>query len=81
MKPIKTEYSNVIYTAEGCYDLPATLVRLPDGHEEVEVVWELTDEEVEQVVRDRRVFLYLVGRSIPPLSLNTECCISVKKST
>ena len=79
MTPIKIPYSNITYTAEGCHDLPATLVQLPDGHEEVETVWELTDEEIEQIVRDRRIYLYIIGRSGPPVCLATEPCIEIEQ--
>ena len=79
MTPIRTEHSNITYTAEGCYDLPATLVKLPDGHEEVETVWELTDEEIEQIIQNRKVYLYIIGRSVPPVCLATEACIEVER--
>lgn len=77
MKPIKADYSNITYVAEGCLDLPATIAKLPDGHEEVETVWELSDEEVEQIVKDRKIYLYIIGRSVPPLCLAAEPCIIV----
>lgn len=52
MKPIRTEYSNATYTAEGCFDLPATIANRQDGSQEVETVWELTDEELELINKD-----------------------------
>ena len=64
MKPIRTEYSNITYTAEGCDDLPATRCVSPSGKEEVEVCLELIDEEVEQVIRNKKVYLYIMGRSV-----------------
>ena len=74
MKPIRTEYSNVTYVADDCFDLPATILTNPEtGGEEVETVWELTDEEIERIVKDRRLYLYIMGRSVPPLLLTTEC--------
>jgi len=42
MTPIRTEYSNVTYTAEGCFDLPATIASRQDGSQEVETVWAFT---------------------------------------
>lgn len=77
MKPIKTDYSNIIYVAKGCNDLPATLIKSPCGKDEVETCWELTDEEVEQVVKDKRVYLYIMGRSVPPLYMTTESNVVV----
>ena len=75
MIPVRTDYSNVTYTAEGCFDLPATIARLPEGHEEVETVWELTDEELAEVQRTGKIYMYILGRSVPPISLTTESCI------
>ena len=72
MTPVKTEYSNVTFTAEGCRDLPATIAQRRDGGHEVETVWELTDEELEQINKDRRVYLYVMGRQMPPVLLSTE---------
>ena len=46
MKAVKAEYANVVFTAEGCYDLPATRCVSPDGKEDIETVWELSDEAV-----------------------------------
>lgn len=70
MTPIRTDYSNVTYTAEGCFDLPATIASRQDGSQEVETVWELTDEEIEQIKKDRRVYLYIMGRQMPPVFLS-----------
>lgn len=72
MVPVRTEYSNITYKAEGCNDLPATIVKDPDGTEGVETVWELTDEELEQINKDRRVYLYVTGRQVPPLLMATK---------
>ena len=66
MTPIKTPYSNITYVAEGCNDLPATLTKNPSGQDEVETCWELTDEEVEQVIKNKKVLnnpLFLPGQS------------------
>ena len=70
MTPIRTEYSNATYTADGCFDLPATIASRQDGSREVETVWELTDEELEQINKDRRVYLYIMGRQMPPVFLS-----------
>lgn len=77
MNPIRTDYSNITYVAEGCNDLPATLTKNPFGQDEVETCWELTDEEVEQVMKDKRVFLHIMGRSVPPLYMTTESDVIV----
>ena len=72
MTPIKTDYSNVTYTADDCFDLPATIASRQDGSLEVETVWELTEEELEQIIKDRRVYLYIMGRQMPPVFLSVK---------
>ncbi len=72
MTPIRTDCSNATYTAEGCFDLPATIASWQDGSLEVETVWELTEEELEQINKDRRVYLYIMGRQMPPVFLSVK---------
>ncbi len=73
MKPIRTEYSNATYVAEGCLDLPATILEDPEtGRKEVETCWELSDEEIEQVVKGRKIYLYIEGRLVPPVLITAE---------
>lgn len=76
MKPIKADYSNITYTADGCGDLPATLVETVDGPQ-IESVWELTDEEIEQILKDRKIYLYVCGRSMPPVLVSAESYITL----
>lgn len=72
MRPIRTDCSNIIYVADGYGDLPATLFEGRNGNYEVETVWELTGEEVEQIVKGKRFYLYIMGTSVPPLLLTSE---------
>lgn len=72
MTPIKTRYSNITYVAEGCNDLPATLTKNSSGQDEVETCWELTDQEVEQIMKDKKIYLYIMGTAVPPLYMTTE---------
>ena len=77
MIPVKTDYANIVFTAEGCKDLPGTLAVNEDGHPEVETCWELSEEELAQVMQTRRIFLYTMGRSVPPMMLATESQITL----
>lgn len=72
MQPIKTDYSNLMLTAEGCKDLPATLCRTREGEDQIETVWELSDEELEQIIKDRRIYVYQYGRTVPAMALFTK---------
>ena len=78
MRPVKAEYSNITYTAEGCFDLPAALCKNDDGTIDVETIWELSDAELEQVKKNRRIYLYIKGRQVPPVMLSTESYTAVK---
>lgn len=70
MRPIKTDYSNIIFSAPGCFDLPATIAQRQDGAKEIETVWELNDAELEQIAKDKRIHLYIMGGSMPPVYLS-----------
>ena len=72
MKAVQAEYANVVFKKEGCFDLPGTIAQRQDGEEEIETVWELSDEDLERINRDRRVYLYIMGRAMPPVFLSTE---------
>lgn len=80
MKPVKTEYSNITFVAEGCGDLPATLFLHPEGHEEVETCWELSDADIERILRDRRIYLYTVGRSVPPMAITAQSILVIEEN-
>lgn len=69
MIPVKTEYANIVFTAEGCEDLPGTLAVNENETPEIETCWELSPEELEQVNKTGRIYLYVMGRSIPPVAL------------
>lgn len=71
MIPVKTEYANIVFTAEGCENLPGTMAVNENGTPEIETCWELSLEELEQVNKTGRIYLYVMGRSIPPVALTT----------
>ena len=70
MRPIKTDYSNIVFTAPGCFDLPATIAQRQDGAREIETVWELNDSELEQIAKDHKLYLYIMGGAMPPVFLS-----------
>ncbi len=76
MKPVETKTTNAVYTLDGCADLPATkYIHQGSGEAGIETVWELSPEELAQVQKDGKVFLYVQGESIPPVLLTTESMI------
>lgn len=74
MNPIKTDSTNLILKApagmENCIDLPATRIVYGDGLTGIESCWTLSPEELEEVKRTGCVYLVVVGRTQPPVSLS-----------
>lgn len=72
MKPIKTDTSNVVFTDEDCHDLPATKYKYEDGQSGIETVWELDKTDMQRIMGDGKIYLYIMGENIQPLILSTE---------
>lgn len=78
MEPIRTETTNAVFTKEGCFDLPGTRYEYEDEECGVETCWQLTEEEIQRVARDGRIYVYMMGQTVPPMSLSTETCIKLR---
>ena len=72
MIPIETYYSNIIFSAEGCKDLHGTLIYNEAGPDEIETCWELSEEELKHIAQTGCIYLYTVGRWIPPVMLSVK---------
>jgi hypothetical protein len=72
MKPVDQPHSQLL-VAPGCFPLPAVLVTYADGVQAVVTAWELTDEEVADVVKTGRLWLEVRGVTQPPVVLATRC--------
>lgn len=72
MRPIQTDTTNIILTAEGCRDLPATIMQYGDGRQEFETCWELDPKELATVQRAGKIYLSVAGRAHPPVRLAVE---------
>ncbi len=77
MIPVKTDTTNTVLTLDSCEDLPGTQYAYEDGTPGIETCWELSPEEVKQLVEAEhpRIYLYTLGLTVPPLFLSTECKI------
>ena len=75
MIPVKTKHSNLTLVAEGCGDLPATLVINSAGQEELETCWELSDDDLKHIIENRKIYLYTMGRTVPPMLITSESLI------
>ena len=72
MGPVQTDSTNIILTAEGCGDLPATVLQYRDGRQEIETRWELDPDELATVQRTGKIYLSVAGRAHPPVRLAVE---------
>ena len=70
MIPIETYYSNIIFSAEGCKDLYGTLIHNINRSDEIETCWKLSEEELKHIVQTGCIYLYTMGRWIPPVMLS-----------
>lgn len=74
MKAIVTEHTNSVLMAQEdqkneVADLPITRVQFQDGTRAVESCWELSKEEIEEVMRTGRVYFVCMGDTHPPIVL------------
>lgn len=71
MKAIKTPTTNRVYVAEGCNDLPATVHKIgKDTY--TEACFELTPQEISQIIATRKIYYSVLGDQIIPMMLHTE---------
>ena len=72
MKPIETKETNMVFTLDGCGDLPAVAAHDEDGVNYIISAWEITPEELEKVKETGIIYLSVVGTQIPPVALLVE---------
>ena len=70
MIPIETYYSNITFSAEGCKDLHGTLIHHDNAPDEIETCWKLSEEELKHIAQTGCIYLYNMGRWIPPVILS-----------
>ena len=72
MKPIRTKNTNAFFGSEGFEKLPAQRYADEnlDGETCIQTVWELTDEELEVVKLNKRIYVSLYGENPQPISLD-----------
>ncbi len=72
MKPVDLPHAQLL-VAPNCFPLPAVHVTYSDGVAAVVSAWELTEEEVADVVKSGRIWLEVRGHTQPPVVLSTRC--------
>lgn len=81
MKVVKAETSNIKYTAEGCEDLPATIIQFSNGKVAVETCFELDEVELKQVNETGKVYVTFLGKTIIPFMVQTISNVKAEKDT
>ena len=71
MKAIRTKTANRTYTGVGCEPLPATVVQFKDGKFATEACFELDAAEVEEIMKNKKIYLTFVGQTVIPFMLKT----------
>ena len=79
MIPIKTYYSNVIFSAEGCKDLHGTVIHHDNAPDEIETCWKLSEEELKHIAQTGCIYLYTMGRWIPPVMLSVKSTVDTEE--
>jgi hypothetical protein len=73
---INTEQTNAVFQPpdgmENCDPLPVTRAHDPDGNPCIISAWELSDDELEEVQRTKRIWLRVAGDGMPPVSIHTD---------
>lgn len=76
MRPVKTENTNSILKApkEGTsvVDLPITRLEYSNGSNAVESCWELSEEELNRIIKTKKVYFVCMGVTHPPILLSTK---------
>ena len=70
MIPIETYYSNITFSAEGCKGLHGTLIHHDNAPGEIETCWKLSEEELKHIAQTGCIYLYTMGRWLPPVMLS-----------
>ncbi len=69
MNAIRFPEVNINYVADGCHDLPAYHGDDTGGQPVIISCWQPTPEELEEINRTGKVWLFIVGTSQPPVSV------------
>ena len=72
MKPIETKDTNIIFTLEGCGDLPAIAAHDENGTNYIISAWEISPEELKKAKETGIIYLSAVGTQIPPVLLTVD---------
>lgn len=69
-QPVRTPEMATLHR-EGCEDLPAQIVQDGDSIT-IASCWEFNDDEIEQIIRTRHIWLNVMGRAHPPVAITVD---------
>lgn len=78
MKPVNTETTNAILKGtegSGVIDLPITRLQGPNGEPMVESCWELSEEELKEVINGEKVYFLCMGHTHPPILISSSSAV------
>jgi len=81
MKPIRTVNTDDILrkpkgmSEEECSDLPITRIHFGDGSQGVESCWQLSEWEIQEIVKTGRVYVTVIGTTHAPLLPSAFSCV------
>jgi len=75
MIPIKTETTNAVFVAKNCEDLPATTCHDDYGINYVETCWQMSDEELQEVIKSKCVYINTIGTEVLPMRVESRSLI------
>lgn len=76
MKPVKTKLTNTIFKRPDCFDLSGTKYKYDDGTPAIETCWELSDEELEKVIKTKKIYVQQEGETLPPMALSANSVLA-----
>lgn len=71
MQIIKLDTANAVFKGEGYLDVPATRYTYEDGDPGIEICLELSPEELAEINKTSRLYLYKLGNTLQPFFLST----------
>lgn len=71
MQIIKLDTANAVFKGEGYLDVPATRYTYEDGVPGIEICLELSPEELAELNKTGKLYLYKLGSTLQPFFLST----------
>lgn len=72
MKPINNKNTNTVYVRDDCNNLPGAAYEYEDGTKAIETCWTLSDEELEIIMKEKKIYVQQEGTTLPPMMLSVK---------